>query len=150
MKRVIAFFAYLWAGVSIILLLSAFVNMDSYQMLLMKLPFMRLDPEYSGGEVAFCNVNNGDTLKIHEPVFSALFGESKDGFVQIDIITDKESSINIVDYDNDGNNDFILARDNGHFSIDPCNAMNDYEIKGHTYLDNGWLIRVGLQNPRKR
>lgn len=149
MKKIIAFLSYLWAGLSIVLLLSAFVNMNSYQLLLMKLPFMRVDPIYSGGEVAFCNVNNGDTLQIHEPVFSALFGESKKGFVQINIISDKVSASDTIDYNNDGVNDFILIRNNGQFSAESCNN-EPYYINDKTAIDNGWLVRIGLHNPRKQ
>ena len=45
---------------------------------------MKINPNYTGGEVAKQLISEDCTLDIRKPVFDGLFKESKNGFVQID------------------------------------------------------------------
>ncbi len=87
------FIAKFWAILSIFLLLGSFMFGMQLQDLLMKAPFMRIDPSFSGGEVESI-INQGVyTINIHQKVFPALIGEGSEGFRQITIIKN-DSTIN--------------------------------------------------------
>ena len=87
------FIAKFWAILSIFLLLGSFMFGMQLQDLLMKAPFMRIDPSFSGGEVER-TINQGIyTINIHQKVFPALIGEGKEGFRQITVIKN-DSTIN--------------------------------------------------------
>lgn len=87
------FIAKFWAILSIFLLLGSFMFGMQLQDLLMKAPFMRIDPSFSGGEVE-STVNQGAyTINIHQKVFPALIGEGSEGFRQITVIKN-DSAVN--------------------------------------------------------
>lgn len=87
------FIAKFWAILSIFLLLGSFMFGQQLQDLLMKAPFMRIDPSFSGGEVE-STINQGAyTINIHQKVFPALIGEGSEGFRQITVIKN-DSTIN--------------------------------------------------------
>ena len=88
------FIAKFWAILSIFLLLGSFMFGQQLQDLLMKAPFMHIDPSFSGGEVER-TINQGIyTINIHQKVFPALIGEGKEGFRQITVIKNDSAVIN--------------------------------------------------------
>lgn len=87
------FIAKFWAILSIFLLLGSFMFGQQLQDLLMKAPFMHIDPSYSGGEIENTIESECYTINIHKKVFPALIGEGSEGFRQITIIK-KDSTIN--------------------------------------------------------
>lgn len=90
-KKILTILAYTWAGLCLLIVFAAFAN-ASLPKLLVKATSMKLDPAYSGGRILY--VLSSDTLdvKIHEPVFPALFGESKTGFIQIEFHPVKQTN----------------------------------------------------------
>lgn len=87
------FIAKFWAILAIFLLLGSFMFGQQLQDLLMKAPFMHIDPSFSGGEVE-STINQGAyTINIHQKVFPALIGEGSEGFRQITVIKN-DSTIN--------------------------------------------------------
>ncbi|MBQ3618053.1 MAG: hypothetical protein II939_07810, partial [Bacteroidales bacterium] len=80
------FIAKFWAILSIFLLLGSFMFGQQLQDLLMKAPFMHIDPSYSGGEIENTIQSGCYTINIHKKVFPALIGEGCEGFRQITII----------------------------------------------------------------
>lgn len=87
------FIAKFWAILSILLLLGSFMFGQQLQDLLMKAPFMHIDPSYSGGEIENTIQSGCYTINIHKKVFPALIGEGKEGFRQITVIKN-DSTIN--------------------------------------------------------
>ncbi|MBO7598010.1 MAG: hypothetical protein J6T70_13295 [Bacteroidales bacterium] len=87
------FIAKFWAILSIFLLLGSFMFGQQLQDLLMKAPFMHIDPSYSGGEVERTISQGIYTINIHQKVFPALIGEGKEGFRQITVIKN-DSTVN--------------------------------------------------------
>lgn len=87
------FIAKFWAILSIFLLLGSFMFGQQLQDLLMKAPFMHIDPSYSGGEIENTIQSGCYTINIHQKVFPALIGEGSEGFRQITIIKN-DSTIN--------------------------------------------------------
>ena len=87
------FIAKFWAILSIFLLLGSFMFGQQLQDLLMKAPFMHIDPSYSGGEIENTIQSECYTINIHKKVFPALIGEGSEGFRQITIIKN-DSAVN--------------------------------------------------------
>lgn len=87
------FIAKFWAILSIFLLLGSFMFGQQLQDLLMKAPFMHIDPSFSGGEIENTIESECYTINIHKKVFPALIGEGSEGFRQITIINN-DSTIN--------------------------------------------------------
>jgi len=73
-------------------------------------PFMKIHPRYSGGEVTRSFSEGGAFWQVHRAVFDGLFGQRRDGFVQVDVeqfFADKPAQASI-DFDGDGAADFRL------------------------------------------
>ncbi len=79
------FIAKTWAILSIFLLLGSFLFGQQLQDLLVRAPFMKIDPSFSGGDVERTIESAPYTIQIHEKVFPALIGEGDEGFRQITI-----------------------------------------------------------------
>lgn len=90
------FVSKLWAILSIFLLLATFLFGQQIQDVLMRAPFMKIDPYYSGGDIERSFDTTSYSVKIHQKVFPALFGESDEGFRQITIINN-DSVVNGFD-----------------------------------------------------
>lgn len=82
-KKIISILAYTWAVACILIVFTIFIGSETLTRLSMKLPFMKLDPVYSGGAIVNSYPSDSLLIEVHEPVFSALFGESREGFIQI-------------------------------------------------------------------
>ena len=91
--------------------------------------------------------------EIHRPVFDALFGERKEGFVQVawrpadalPMRIDKE-----IDADADGHPDFRIELDteSRQASLIPY-SPKVIELQGAYHLGEKLAIRVALKNPRR-
>ncbi|MBO4772264.1 MAG: hypothetical protein J5595_06975 [Bacteroidales bacterium] len=92
------FIAKTWAILSIFLLLGSFLFGQQLQDLLVRAPFMKIDPSFSGGEVERTIESAPYTIQIHEKVFPALIGEGDEGFRQITIIKN-DSTLNAFNID---------------------------------------------------
>ena len=92
------FIAKTWAILSIFLLLGSFLFGQQLQDLLVRAPFMKIDPSFSGGEVERTIESAPYTIQIHEKVFPALIGEGDEGFRQITIVKN-DSTLNAFNID---------------------------------------------------
>ena len=146
MKRVKIIAGICWAFICLILIMILFPGLDSFSSSAAKLPFMKINPNYSGGEVAHQMISAGCTLDIREPVFDGLLKERKKGFVQLDWrgnLPDK--LIDTIDYNSDGNPDFYILVDRSKSKTDMepiSNKVTGLNISTRTSY--GWAVRVGL------
>lgn len=164
LKKTISIVAYIWAIICIIVVFIIFFGGYTLAKLSTRLPFMKVDPIYTGGEVVKTYPSDSLLIKIHEPVFSALIGESKEGFVQVEFfpadsvsaVEDKPVSSSLprqitekIDYNLDGAIDFILIIDTqtGTTDLKSCPSKR-MSVSKSTKVQNYWLVRVGLPNPR--
>lgn len=146
MKKIKIIAGICWAFAGLILIIILFPGLTSFSRSVSKLPFMKLNARYTGGEIAKQIVADNCTLNIRKPVFNGFLKERNSGFVQLDwhgtipeVITDS------VDYDRDGNKDFIIFvdRKNSKTALDPLNR----KVKGvdiSTATSYGWATRIGL------
>jgi len=137
----------IWALLAMILILILFPGLNSFSGSVAKLPFMKLNPNYSGGDVAKQLVLENYIIDIRKPVFDGLIGQKKSGFVQIDwrgnipeVISDT------IDYDLDQNADFIIRinRETNRSEITSFNG-NVGNIMISTPTSYGWAIRVNVK-----
>jgi len=146
MKKVKIIAGISWALFCLILIIILFPGLNSFSLSVSKLPFMKLNPRYTGGEIADQVISKSCTLDIRKPVFNGFLKERNLGFVQLDwhgtipdIIKDS------IDYNHDGIKDFcvLIDRKNSKTVLDPINR----KIKGvliSTPTSYGWAVRVGL------
>jgi hypothetical protein len=146
MKKVKIIAGISWAFFCLILIIILFPGLNSFSFSVSKLPFMKLNPRYTGGEIADQVISKSCTLDIRKPVFNGFLKERNLGFVQLDwhgtipdIIKDS------IDYNHDGIKDFcvLIDRKNSKTVLDPINR----KIKGvliSTPTSYGWAVRIGL------
>ena len=146
MKKVKIIAGISWAFFCLILIIILFPGLNSFSLSVSKLPFMKLNPRYTGGEIADQVISKSCTLDIRKPVFNGFLKERNLGFVQLDwhgtipdIIKDS------IDYNHDGIKDFcvLIDRKNSKTVLDPINR----KIKGvliSTQTSYGWAVRIGL------
>jgi len=148
MKKIKIISGYLWAILCLIIVLIMFPGLNYFSEQFARLPFMKINPVYSGGEVVQQIDKENYTLQIHKPVFDALIGESSKGFVQItwklkyklpELLNDT------IDYDADGNIDLIIVinTDDGKTQITALNK-NVKTLHASAQTESGWIVRVKL------
>ena len=146
MKKVKIIAGITWAFLCLILVLVLFPGLNSFSGSVSKLPFMKLNPRYSGGEVAKQIVTESCTLDIRKPVFNGLFRERDRGFVQLDWRGTLPETINdTIDYNNDGIKDFsvIVKPKDQKTDIKPFNNRVR-ELITSTPTSYGWALRVEI------
>ncbi len=138
MKNILSVFAYVWASLGTLIILMAFIGMDSWQQLSLNLPFMRVDPQYSGGAIVDSIVKNNLKISIHENVFPGVFRRSGNGFVQIDVNQCPADAI-IID-------SILINNKITTISATPEKAEADgFEIEDFVKLADRWIIRLKIE-----
>jgi hypothetical protein len=146
MKKVKIIAGICWAFLCLILVIILFPGLNSFSVSVSKLPFMKLNPRYTGGEVANQMITESCTLDIRKPVFNGFLRERNSGFVQMDWRgTLPEMIKDSIDYDHDGNKDFcvLIDRKDSKTILNPFNR----KVKGvliSTPTSYGWAVRVEL------
>jgi hypothetical protein len=146
MKKIKIIAGITWAFLGLILILILFPGMNSFSSSAAKLPFMKINPNLTGGEISHQMISEGCTLDIRKPVFNGLIGERKHGFVQLDWRGNLPDRLNdTVDYDLDGVQDFsvVIDRTKSKTEIAPfSDKVKDIRIS--TPASYGWAVRVDL------
>jgi hypothetical protein len=135
-----------WAILCLLLVLILFPGMGSLAGSLAKLPFMKINPNFSGGEVAKHIPHENYETVLRKPVFDGLTGERKRGYVQVDWAGSIPSEIrDTIDYNSDGSPDFFISIDTTLQST-VLTALNGKvgKIRISTPTSKGWSVRVNL------
>jgi hypothetical protein len=153
MKRILTILGFTWAAICLLIILILFPGLDNFSFQLAKLPFMKVNPILSGGDVARSVEKETYLLNIHEPVFEALIGESDRGFVQLEWVWKDSIPVPVtdsVDFNMDDHLDFIISIDpsSDNVHLRPCQPHVE-DIQASARIGNGWIVRVGLMNERK-
>jgi hypothetical protein len=146
MKRVKLIAGISWAFIGLILIIILFPGLNGFSVSVSKLPFMKINPRYTGGEVLSHVISENCTLDVRKPVFTGLFKESNKGFVQIDWRGTVPQMINdTIDYDADGVKDFHISvnRKESITSFESFNSKSE-NITISTPTSYGWAVRVAL------
>lgn len=147
MKKIKIITGIAWAFICLILIIVLFPGLNSFSSSLAKLPFMKINPNYTGGEVAQSLVMDNCTIDIRRPVFDGLFGERQKGFVQIDWRGEIPAEIiDTIDFDFDNNKDFAISinsKSSETILLPFNNKIRDVGIS--TPTSYGWAVRVNLK-----
>jgi hypothetical protein len=146
MKKIKIIAGIIWAFLSLVLILVLFPGLNSFSSSVSKLPFMKINPNYTGGEIDNQIVTERCTLDIRKPVFNGLLGERHSGFVQLDWRGDVPEIINdSIDYNCDGKMDFgiLVNRKDSKTDLKSFNSRVT-NVLISTPTSYGWAIRVGL------
>jgi hypothetical protein len=153
MKKIFTILGFTWAAICLLIVLIMFPGLDKFSKQMAKLPFMKIHPSLSGGDVAKTIEHENYTVNIHEPVFAALIGESSRGFVQLEWIWKDSIPVPVfdsVDFNMDHKTDFIIKIDPLTDSIKILSLRNNVgEIEASARTGNGWIARIGLINEAK-
>jgi hypothetical protein len=146
MKKVKIIAGICWAFTGLTLIIILFPGLNSFSVSVSKLPFMKLNPRYTGGEIAKQMISDKCTLDIRTPVFNGFFKERNSGFVQMDwrgIIP--ETIKDSIDYDNDGKKDFCIdvSRTKSESRLEVYNEKVK-KILVSTPTSYGWAARIVL------
>jgi hypothetical protein len=146
MKKVKIVAGIIWAFAGLIIIIIMFPELNSLSGSVSRLPFMKINPRYTGGDVAFQITEKSCTLDIRKPVFNGFLKDRNSGFVQVDWHGTVPEIINdTIDYDNDGRKDFHILIDlkKESTTLEPQNKMVK-DVLISTQTSYGWAVRVGL------
>lgn len=146
MKKIKTIAGIIWASFGLLLIIILFPGINGFSRSLARMPFMKINPNLTGGEVVRENIMQDCTLAIHRPVFDGLIRERKSGFVQVDWrgrVPDK--ICDTVDFNNDKRPDFVvnIKPSDQSTSILPLNPkVRNVGIS--TPTSYGWAVRVNI------
>jgi hypothetical protein len=153
MSKLKSILGYIVAALGVPIVLTTLMGMGFWAETLVAVTGLKVSPWFSGGEVAYTVDHDQYETRIHAPVFQALIGERKEGFVQVDWAPSAALPVTIheeIDYDQDGVADFGVEFDTQtqQVQITPYSQQvmmleGVYQIK-----DEALAIRVGLENTR--
>ena len=147
MKKVKLIAGIIWAFLCLVFLIVLFPAIGSFSRSLAGLPFMKINPNYTGGEAASEVIHANCTIVTRRPVFDGLLKERNKGFVQVDWRGEITGEINdTIDFNLDGSPDFGIRINTGtsDSQIDPINpAVTGLDVS--TSTSYGWAARIKLK-----
>jgi hypothetical protein len=150
MKRTISILAITWAFCCTILVLIVIIRMPQFARGAAKLPFMKINPLFTGGDLNYSIEKDSIKIAINKPVFEALIGESNEGFVQITFSGSKNLPKNIVeeiDYNNDSKTDFKLKINTLEETTELSSLnSNVTSLIVSSKVKNDWIVRIKIKN----
>lgn len=145
MKKLKAILGYLIAALMVPLGMFTLIGMGPVSEMIVNVTGVRISPLYTGGEVVRTVDHLSYETRIHRPVFDALIGETREGFVQI--VWSPRNALpatveETIDFDTDGTPDFTItlhpasktatwqALTNQPFGMDGPYAIGEGEVEG--------------------
>jgi hypothetical protein len=147
MKKIRIIAGIIWAISGMLLILILFPGLNGFSGSAATLPFMKINPNYSGGEVMKQVTAADYCIDIRKPVFDGLLKEKKKGFVQLGWRGNiPDEIIDTIDYDLDNVADFRIRimRSQDKTEIDPFNSRVGGIIIS-TPTSYGWAVRVEVR-----
>jgi hypothetical protein len=149
MSKIKGILGYIWAFSALFLVLATFVGYNYFSKKLASATGITVSPWYTGGEIVRTIDHGTYKTYIHRPVFDALIGERKEGFIQLNwepfaglppVIRET------IDYNGDNREDFLVTLDTktGDTALADCNTTVVSIAKSYR-LKKGWAVRVLLQ-----
>jgi hypothetical protein len=135
-----------WAIVCLVIIIVLFPGLNSYSSGVSKLPFMKINPNFTGGEAAEQIVMENCTLVIRKPVFDGFLGERKNGFVQLDWRGKLPDIVfDTIDYDMDKKPDFSITINRSEAStVLKSSNPKVRKVIISTSTSYGWSARIKI------
>jgi hypothetical protein len=151
MSKLKAFLGYTAAVLSPLIVIVSFMGLDYLAKPFIEATGLEVSANYTGGEVVQTVDHGAYEVAIHRPVFDALIGERREGFVQIDwtpLHALPSQLDDEIDVDRDGEMDMRLQ-------VDVANEQTRLtayapwvlEVEGTYRLPEALAVRVTLHNP---
>jgi hypothetical protein len=147
MKKIKIAAGMFWAILCLLLILVLFPGLNNFSSGVSRLPFMKINPNLTGGEAAEQIVMKSYTLVVRKPVFDGLIGKKKQGFVQIDWRGDLPDIISdTIDYNLDNKPDFVIniSRSASSTILKPLNPKVR-KVGISTPTSYGWSARIKIE-----
>lgn len=149
MKTLKGMLGYIWAFLTVIIVLATFMGNDYFSEQLASATGITISPWFSGGEIVRTVDHGTYKTYIHRPVFDALIGEKREGFMQLNwepyaglpsVIQEQ------IDYNGDNRVDFLITLNTktGDASL-AAHSPSVLSIERSYRLKQGWAARVHLQ-----
>ncbi len=150
--KLTSFLGYFIAALMVPVVFVTLMGMEPLAEGLVKVTGVEISPWFTGGKVVRTIPHGAYDTRIHRPVFDALIGERREGFVQIvwgPATALPDTIVEDIDYDNDGRADFQLtlhprtktAEWNAHIE-------QAYGMDGPYTIGDGTGVRINLKNTR--
>lgn len=110
-KTALATLSIIYMIASVTISVQLIMGMSDLGRMIIEKTGLKISDKFKGGRVDRINEYDGYISRVHKPVFEGPFGESSEGFIQIDWFTDDSLPAEIneeFDYDQDGKIDFKL------------------------------------------
>ena len=149
MKTLKGILGYSWAFLTIFIVLATFMGNDYFSEQLASATGITVSPWFSGGEVVRTVDHGTYKTYLHRPVFDALIGEKRKGFMQLNWEPYEGLPSMIreqIDYNGDNKKDFLITVDT-HTGDTTLTAQNPTVLatEGPYRLKKGWAVRVRLK-----
>jgi hypothetical protein len=144
MKKLKLISGLMWAVLCLIIVLALFPGLNAISGSFARLPFMKINPNYTGGEIARHITAANYSIDIRKPVFDGLAGERRKGFVQVDWRGEIPEIMNdTIDYDFDGKTDFCIhiSKSQPKTEMEPVSGKVG-KVLVSTPTSYGWVVRV--------
>jgi hypothetical protein len=149
MKTLKGILGYSWAFLAIFIVLATFMGNDYFSEQLASVTGITVSPWFSGGEVVRTVDHGTYKTYLHRPVFDALIGEKREGFMQLNwepyeglppVIQEQ------IDYNGDNRADFRITL-NTHTGNATLTAQSPtvLSVERSYRLKKGWAVRVMLK-----
>ncbi len=147
MKTFRSILGYSWALLAFVVMLILFPSLDPLSEQVAKLPFMKINPIYQGGEKDR-EINKADyVITINKPVFESLIGTPDQGFVQVKWEGKMpETFSDTIDYNNDQTPDLVIGFKDSNTK--PSLTILSKKIIGlnnYARTEKGWIVRVDVK-----
>ena len=149
MKTIKGILGYMWAFLAVFIVLATFFGSDYFSGKLASATGITISPWYSGGEIVRTIDHGAYKTYIHRPVFDALIGEKKEGFIQLKWEPHAGLPLKIqekIDYDDDRKEDFLITLNTktGDTTI-TTQSPTVLSVEGSYKLKKGWAVRILLK-----
>lgn len=131
------YISYTFASLMTLAMMLIFINMGCWMQMASALPFMKVDPWISGGEVTDSIVGDNYSIRIHEAVYQGLFVEDRNGYIQLDVNGSYEGEIEL------GSSSFLLNADEEQLVLSDSGSGAAVDVK-KCRTSGGWVVRVGI------
>jgi hypothetical protein len=149
MKTLKGILGYIWAFLAIFIALATFMGHDYFSKGLASATGVTVSPWFSGGEVARTVDHGAYNTYLHRPVFDALIGERRKGFIQLKwepyeglppVIKEQ------IDYNGDSRADFFITLNTqtGDTTL-TAQSPTVLSVERSYRLKKGWAVRVLLK-----
>jgi hypothetical protein len=139
----------IWAVACLLALPVILFGLPHWEKALAGLPFMKISEKYAGGPVLKTVDHGAYKTVIHQPVFPALIGTGRTGFVQVNwtpLMSLPPVISEDIDYSFDGQPDLSITIDtkSGRTEVKSLRDSVPARLSASCALSDSWVVRVDM------